>query len=166
MGSGVAKWQGTALNTWLKTCYLFLILNDWTEMASARTELSGQPNLHSSLYHITICFGTFYFSSVQFSRSVMSEPLWPHESQHTRLPCPSPSPGVHSNSCPPSRWCHPAISSSVVRFSSCSQSLPASESFPMSLFTSVQFRSVAQSCLTLCDPIEGSPPGSPVPGIL
>ena len=70
--------------------------------------------------------------SVQFSRSVMSNSLWPHESQHARPPCPSPSPGVHSDSCPSSLWCHPAISSSVVPFSSCSQSLPASEAFPMS----------------------------------
>ena len=75
-------------------------------------------------------------SSVQFSRSVVSNSLWPHESQHARPPCPSPSPGVHSNSRPSSRWCHPAISSSVVHFSFCPQSLPASESFPMSqLFT-------------------------------
>ena len=72
------------------------------------------------------------FSSVQFSRSVVSDSLWPHELQHTRPPCPSPTPGVHSNSCPSSRWYHPAISSSVVPFSSCPQSLLASESFPMS----------------------------------
>ena len=70
--------------------------------------------------------------SVQFSRSVVSNSLRPHESQHARLPCPSPTPGVHPNSCPSSQWCHPAISSSVVPFSSCPQSLPASESFPMS----------------------------------
>ena len=57
--------------------------------------------------------------SVQFSHSVVSDSLWPHESQHTRPPCPSPTPGVHTNSCPSSRWCHPAISSSVVPFSSC-----------------------------------------------
>ena len=68
----------------------------------------------------------------QFSCSVMSDSLWPHESQHTRPPCPSPSPGVHPDSCPSSQWCHPAISSSVILFSSCPQSLPASESFPMS----------------------------------
>ena len=74
----------------------------------------------------------FILSSVQFSRSVVSDSLWPHESQHARPPCPSPSPGVHSDSCPSSQWCHPAISSSVVHFSSCPQSLPASESFPMS----------------------------------
>ena len=76
------------------------------------------------------------FSSVQFSRSVVSDSLQLHESQHARPPCPSPSPGVYSNSCPSSRWCHPAISSSVIPFSSCPQSLPASGSFPLSqLFT-------------------------------
>ena len=72
--------------------------------------------------------------SVQFSRSVMSDSLWPHEPQHARPPCPSSTPGVHSNSCPSSWWCHPAISSSVIPSSSCPQSLPASESFPMSQF--------------------------------
>ena len=72
------------------------------------------------------------FSSVQFSHSVVSNSLRPHESQHARPPCPSPSSGVHSDSRPSSPWCHPAISSSVVPFSSCPQSLPASEFFPMS----------------------------------
>ena len=72
------------------------------------------------------------FSSVQFSRSVMSNYLWPHESQHARPPCLTPVPGVSSNSCPSSRRCHPAISSSVIPFSSCPQSLPASGSFPVS----------------------------------
>ena len=62
----------------------------------------------------------------------MSDSLWPHESQHARPPCPSPTPGVYPNSCPSSRWCHPAISSSVIPFSSCPQSLLASASFPMS----------------------------------
>ena len=62
----------------------------------------------------------------------MSDSLRPHESQHARPPCPSPTPGVHSDSCPSSQWCHPAISSSVIPFSSCPQSLPASGSFPMS----------------------------------
>ena len=71
-------------------------------------------------------------SPVEFSHSVVSNSLQPHESQHARPPCPSPTPGVHSNSRPSSWWCHPAISSSVVPFSSCPQSLPASESFPMS----------------------------------
>ena len=70
-----------------------------------------------------------------FSCSVVSDLLQPHESQYTRPPCPSPTPGVHPNPCPSSRWCHPTISSSVVPFS-CPQSLPASKSFPVSqLFT-------------------------------
>ena len=72
------------------------------------------------------------YSSVHFSSSGVSDSLWPHESQNTRPPCPSPTPRVYTNSCPSSRWCHPAISSSVVPFSSCPQSLPASGSFPVS----------------------------------
>ena len=77
-----------------------------------------------------------WISSVQFSRSVVSDSLRPHESQHIRPPYPSPTPGVHPNSCALSRWCHPAISSSGVPFSSCPQSLPASGSFPVNqLFT-------------------------------
>ena len=83
------------------------------------------------MYHIT------FFSSVQFSRSVMSDSLWPHESQQARPPCPSPAPGAYSNSCLSSRWCHLTISSSVIPFSSCPQSLPASGSFRVSqLFVS------------------------------
>ena len=70
--------------------------------------------------------------SVQFSRSVVSDSLQPHESQHTRPPCPSPTPGIHSNSCLLSQWCHPVISSSVIPFSSFAQSPPASESSPKS----------------------------------
>ena len=71
-------------------------------------------------------------SSVHFSSSVMSDSLQPHERQHVRLPCPLPTPGVYPNPCPLSQWCHPAILSSVVPFSSCSQTLPASGYFPMS----------------------------------
>ena len=71
------------------------------------------------------------FSSVQFSHSVMSDSSWPHGSQHTRSPCPSPTPRVYSNSSPLSWWCHPIISYSVVPFSSCLQSFPASGFFPM-----------------------------------
>ena len=74
----------------------------------------------------------FLSVSVQFSHTVVSDSLWPHELQHARPPCPSPTPRVYSNSCPSSRWCHPAISSSVVPFSSCPQSLPASLSFLVS----------------------------------
>ena len=98
--------------------------------------------LHVSMVHsvsqCSLCdYTRICFSSVQFSRSVVSDSLRPHESQHGRPPCPSPTPGVHSDSRPSSQWCHPAISSPVVPFSSCPQSLPASGSFPMShLFTS------------------------------
>ena len=78
---------------------------------------------------IVVCI---YISSVQLSRSVVSDSLRPHESQHARPPCLSPTPRVHSDSHPSNQWCHPAISSSVIPFSSRPQSLPASESFPMS----------------------------------
>ena len=85
--------------------------------------------IHINIY---VCvYINYTISSAQFSRSVVSNSLWPHESQHARPPYPSPTPGVYSNSCPSSRWCHLAISSSVVPFSSCPQSLPASGSFPM-----------------------------------
>ena len=85
---------------------------------------------------ITHTFFSYSISSVQFSHSVVSDSLLPHELQHTRPPCPAQTPRIHSNSCPLSRWCNPAISSSVIPFSSCPQSLPALRSFPMSqLFT-------------------------------
>ena len=101
----------------------------WTEEPGG-LQSRGQKELDTTEWP------SIQFSSVQFSRSVMSDSLWPHELQHTRPPCPSPTPGVYSNSCPLGWWCHPAISSSVVPFSSCPQSLPASGSFPMSqLFT-------------------------------
>ena len=115
----------------------------------------------------------FQFSSV--TQSCLT--LWPHGLQHTRLPCPSPTPRAYSNSCPLSRWCHPTVSSSVFLVSSCLQSFTASESFPMSQFfasgaqnigvsasVSGRFAAAAaslQSCPTLCDPIDGSPPAFP-----
>ena len=86
-------------------------------------------------------------SSVQFSHSVVSDSLRPHESQHVRPPCPSPSPRVHSDSCPSSPWCHPAISSSVVPFSSCPPSLPASGSFPISQLFAWGGQSIGVSAL-------------------
>ena len=97
--------------------------------------LTGFLAYSSEYIHKGIHFSS-RFSSVQFSHSVMSDSLWPHESQYARPPCPSPSPGVYPNSCASSRWCYPAISFSVIPFSSCPQSLPASGCFPMSqLFT-------------------------------
>ena len=94
---------------------------DWTELNLYNITKNKQYKIHLQP-----------IPSVQFSCSVVSSSLRPHESQHTRPPCPSPTPGVHADSCPLSPWCHPAISSSVVPFSSCPQSLPASESFQMS----------------------------------
>ena len=95
-----------------------------TRLVDTVREGKGGANWESSI--------DTYIRSVQFSHSVVSDSLWPHESQHARPPCPSPTPGVHSDSRPSSWWCHPAITSSVIPFSSCPQSLPASESFPMS----------------------------------
>ena len=94
----------------------------------------GPPHCRQVIYHLSHLGKPHikYVPSVQFSHSVASHSLRPHELQHTRPPCPSPTPGAYSNSCPSSWWCHPAISSSVVPFSSCPQSLPASGSFPMS----------------------------------
>jgi len=89
--------------------------------------------------------GKVLFSSVQLSRSVESDSLWPHELQHARPPCPSPTPGVHSNSCSTSWWCHPAISSSVIPFSSCLQSFPASGSFTMSSLLTLGGQSIGVS---------------------
>ena len=89
--------------------------------------VKGQIAMFSALQPSTLLH-----CSVQFSHSVVSDSLRPHECQHARPPCPSQTPGVYSNSCPSSWWCHPAISSSVIPFSSCLQSLPASGSFPMS----------------------------------
>ena len=133
----IAAWQ---------TSFSFPI--SWSLLIFMSIELV-MPSNHFILYHLLLLLppiipsirvfsdeSTLHirwpFSSVQFSRSVMSDCLWPHELQHTRPPCPSPTPTVYSNSCPSSRWCHPAISSSLSPFSSCPQSLPASGSFPLS----------------------------------
>ena len=99
---------------------------------SKQLDLLPDFMLLDSTAKVTQLYIHTYICVYQFSRSVVSDSLRPHEPQHTRPPCPSPTPGVHSDSCPSSRWCHPTISSSVIPFSSCPQSLPASESFPMS----------------------------------
>ena len=93
--------------------------------------------------------------SVQFSSVAQSCPtfLRPHQSQHARPPCPSPAPGVHSDSCPSSQWCHPAISSSVIPFSSCPQSLPAAKSFPVSQLFAWGGQSTGVSALALVLPM-------------
>ena len=91
--------------------------------------------------------------SVQFSCSVMSDYLYSYGLQHSRLPCPSPTPGAYSNSCPSSRWCHPTISSSVIPFSSCLQSFPASVSFPMGQFFASDGQSIGVSASALVLPM-------------
>ena len=96
---------------------------------------------------------TFQFSSVQVSHSVVPDSLWSHESQHARPLCPSPTPGVHPNSCASSQWCHPAISSSVIPFSSCPQFLPASGSFPMSQLFAWGGQSIGVSASALVLPM-------------
>ena len=101
-------------------------------------------------------------SSVQFSSSVESNSLRPHEPRHARPPCPSPTAGVHPNSCPSNWWCHPTISSSVVPFSSCPQSFPASGSFQMSQLFASSGQSIAVSASTPIPPMntqERSPLG-------
>ena len=97
----------------------------------------GSKTEKDKYYMILLICGIFFNGtngSVQFSRSVVSNSLWPHGLQHTRLPYPSPTPRAYSNSCPSRRWCHPTTSSSVIPFSSWLQSFPASGSFPMSHF--------------------------------
>ena len=133
------SWTVVLEKTLLESSRLFLSLVPWTARPSDWTTTTAhresritrrswrcKGGLRLALLLLSC------FSSVQFSRSVVSDSLWPHESQHPRPPCPSPTPGVYSNSCPSSRWCLPTISSSVTPFSSCPQSLPASGSFPMS----------------------------------
>ena len=117
------------------------------------TDCLVNTNIFIQLNYCSYTDKTFQFSSVHFSHSVVSDSLQPHESQHTRPPCPSPTPGVHSNSCPSSRWCHPAISSSVVPFSSCPQSFPASESFPISQLFAWGGQSIGVSALASVLPV-------------
>ena len=127
----------------LRTLSTILFPVEWRESSTEPPKVKSLRNSYATVTYMCLTprngYESFFTSpleetscSVQFSRSVVSDSLRPHESQHARPLCPSPTPGVHSNSCPSSWWCHPAISSSVVPFSSCTQSLPASGSFPMS----------------------------------
>ena len=119
--------------------YLALTFKFLTAFFLHSQQQKGPPSSSSSLGHVP----------VQFSHSVVSDSFWPHESQHARPPCPSPTPGVYSKSCLSSQWCHPAISSSVIPFSSCPQSLPASGSFPMSQFFAWGGQSTGVSCFSI-----------------
>ena len=134
------KWLLFFLKNFI-TCKMMTYRREYNE----KWILTPNPGLHLLL----LLPKAIQFSSVQFSCSVMSDSLRPHELQHARPPCPSPTPGVHSNSSPSSRWCHPAISSSVIPFSSCPQSLPASESFPMSQLFSWGGQSTGVSAITV-----------------
>ena len=110
---------------------------------------------------VAVSFSKFY-GSVQFSRSVISNSLRPHEPQHARPPCPSPIRGVHPNPCPLNWWLHPTISSSVIPFSSCPQTFPESRSFPMSQFFASRGQSTGVSASTSVLPMntqEWSPLG-------
>ena len=110
--------------------------------------ISRQTHKESQIHKLTQIYSQLIFDkSDQISRSVVSDSLWPHESQHTRPPCPSPTPEVHSDSRPSSQWCHPAISSSVIPFPSCPQSLPTSDSFPMSQLFALGGQSTGVSAL-------------------
>ena len=151
IGKGVH--QGCILSPCLFNSYAeYIMRNAGLEGAQAGIKIAGRnvndlryaddPTLMGYSKDVLIA------SSVQFSLSVMSDSLSElHELQHARPPCPSPTPGVHPNSCPSSQWCHPAISSSVIPFSSCPQSLPASESFPMSQLFAPCGQSIGVSAL-------------------
>ena len=125
-------WRIDAFELWY---WIRLLRVPWTARRStkSRTRLSNWTCMgENKLITQRLLLSNVTMQSVQFSHSVVSDSLRPHESQHSRPPCPSATPGVHSDSRPSSQWCHPAISSSVVPFSSCPQSFPTSGSFQMS----------------------------------
>ena len=124
----------TLCDPWTAACQVSLSITNSQSLLKLISIESVMPSKHFVLCCLLLLMPLIFsiISSVQFSSSVMSDSLWPHESQHARPPCPSPTPGVYPNPCPSSRWWHPAISSSVILFSSCPQSLPALGSFPLS----------------------------------
>ena len=136
----VIQWGATDTTYWTNTTIIFVCL-----LSSLNLHFCLSKKLYKKGYDISnirpflsLKLGLpNCFPSVQFRRSVVSDSLWPHEPQHARPPCPSPTPGVYQYPSPSSQWCHPTISSSVIPFSSCPQSFPVSGSFQMSqLFTS------------------------------
>ena len=140
---GGAWWAVIYGVTQSRTRLKWLNLAKWLWMVTAVMKINDACSLEENLdsvlksRYITLLTNVCLVSSVQFSRSVVSDSLWPHEPQSTRHPCPSPTSRFHPNPCPLSRWCHPTISSSVIPFCSCTQSFPASGSFQMSqLFVS------------------------------
>ena len=132
-------------STWPQK-FIFGRLESLMAVASLFTDKSGNIKFH----HILKVYITNVLTPVllyQFSCSVVSNSLQPHEPQHTRPPCPSPTPGVHPNPCPPTRWCHPTISSSVIPFSSWPQSFPESGSFPISWLFASSGQNIGASAL-------------------
>ena len=125
------------MSRWGQGCVLWTQSTEWTQRVFLH--IPGTCLWKSAKILV------MYINWVQFSHSFVSDSLWPHELQHTRPPCPSPTPGVYSNSCPLSQWCHPTISSSVFPFSSSLQSFPASGSFPVSQFFSSGGQSIGVS---------------------
>ena len=117
----------------------------WGAVSWLQSSFLPQIKFSSQLSHCVSFKSTF--SSVQFIRSVVSDSLQPHESQHARPPCPSPTPEVHSDSRASTQWCHPAISSSVIRLSSCPRSFPASGSFQMNQLFAWGGQSIGVSAL-------------------
>ena len=125
-------------------CKLFL----WLLFCWGQKEFSLSLWPRELFFYVTVCVCVCVcVCSVQFSGTVMSNSLWPHELQHARPPCPSPIPRVYSNSCPSSQWCHPTISFSVIPFSSCLQSFPGSGSFQMSQLLASGGQSIGVSAL-------------------
>ena len=145
-GNGCHQWNKnfakmvlTIISSWRVPC---LITSCNNNSSVQNIFFTGKCGLLTPLRNLRVSNSSYlkqkwllrYISSVQFSRSVVSNFLRPHEPQHAMPPCPLPAPRVHPNPCPLSQWCHPTISSSVVPFSSCPQSFPASGSFPMRQF--------------------------------
>ena len=127
-------------------CILFCSISYWSyALLSRQRPCEKQRKKRTSHRAVRVAFNV---EKYQFSHSVVSDSLRPRGLQHIRLPCPSPAPGVCSNSCPLSRWYHPAISSSVIPLSSCLQSFPASRSSPMSQFFASGGRSIGTSAWT------------------
>ena len=143
---GWAVSQNPGLCIVLISPLLLLGTEEWAHLIYGMLALE-----HHCLPEPAVHFISFQFSSVQFSCLVMSSSFPPHGLQHARPSCPSPTPGVCSNSCPLSQWCHPTISSSVVPFSFHLQSFPASRSFQMSQFFASGGQSIGVSALSLWD---------------
>ena len=140
------SWNQTAMACWLQMLSLLFTGSRALDMQVSLLEVSShisQTTITRVLPHITdeMNEAIYIFSSVQFSLSVVSDSLRPHESHHARLPCPSPTPRVHSDSRPSSQWCHPAISSSVIPFSTCPN--PSQDQSLFQWVNSSQIRSVA-----------------------